>query len=223
MSNSDPADRDRRHSEFGTDPGSEREYHRDGPHRRHGRYLWKYTCRLLLRQFGHVDHGHISRRKSGHGRRDRDYPNGTSTTSPADQFTFVTPGPPPNVTSVTPNAGTTAGGIVFAVTGTGFTGTNAVNVGKTPAPFVINSDTSLTVTSPVEQAGTLDVTVTNPNGTSISGPDDQFTVIAPQPVVTSVGPSMGTADGGGSVTISGSGFTFATAVNFGVCQPRLTS
>jgi hypothetical protein len=144
-------------------------------------------------------------------------PNGTSATSSADQFTGVAPGPPPAVTSVTPNAGTTAGGVTFTITGTGFTGATAVNVGPTAASFVFSSDTSITATSPTEAAGTYDVTVTTPNGTSPPNPSgDQFTVVAPLPVVSSVGPSSGTTDGGTSVTISGSGFTFATAVAFGV-------
>ena len=142
-------------------------------------------------------------------------PNGTSTTSPADQFIFVAPGPPPTVTSVTPNAGTTAGGTSFTVTGTGFTGVSAVDVGKAPATFVVNSDTSLTAISPQEVAATYDVTTTNPNGTSATGIVDQFAVVAPQPVVTSVSPATGTADGGAVVTISGTGFTFASAVSFG--------
>ena len=142
-------------------------------------------------------------------------PNGTSATSAADQFTAVTPGPPPVVTAVTPNAGTTAGGVSFTINGTGFTGAGAVHVGTVAVPFVTNSDTSITATSVVQPAGTYDVTVATPNGPSATGTADQFTVTAPVPVVTGVSPPSDTTDGGTPVTISGSGLTFATAVSFG--------
>jgi hypothetical protein len=142
-------------------------------------------------------------------------PNGTSGSSPADQFTAVAPGPPPTITSVTPNAGTTAGGVSFTVNGAGFTGAQSVAVGGGAAAFVVNSDTSITATSPVEPAGTYDVTVTTPNGANSPSLADQFTVVAPLPVVTGVSPPSGTTDGATSVDVSGTGFTFATAVDFG--------
>ena len=53
--------------------------------------------------------------------------SGTSATSPADQFTFVTPAP--TVTSVSPTSGTTHGGTVVTITGTDFTGATAVDFG----------------------------------------------------------------------------------------------
>src|SRR5207302_877488 len=52
----------------------------------------------------------------------------------------------------------------------------AVDFGTTPAAsFVINSDTSITAVSPAHAAGTVDVTVTNAQGTSATTPLDQFT------------------------------------------------
>jgi len=142
-------------------------------------------------------------------------PNGPSAIVSSDQFTYVNPGPGPTVTEVTPNAGTTAGGIPIAVTGTAFTGANTVAFGNVDASFVVNSDTSITATAPVQLAGVVDITVTTPNGTSPANLSDQYTITAPVPVVTSVSPSTGSYDGGDSVTVNGSGFVFATAVTFG--------
>jgi hypothetical protein len=66
------------------------------------------------------------------------------------------------------------------VTGSGFTGTTAVSFGTAAAPnLAVASDTQLTVTSPPGAAGTVDVTVTTPAGTSATTPAGQYTYIAP--------------------------------------------
>ena len=75
----------------------------------------------------------------------------------------------------------------------------------------------------VNTAGTVDITVTTPAGTSATSSADQFTYIpstppAPTPAplaVTGVSPANGPAAGGTSVTITGTGFTGATDVRFG--------
>jgi hypothetical protein len=63
----------------------------------------------------------------------------------------------------------------------------------------------------------VDVTVVGPAGTSATSAADQFTYnpAAAVPVVSSISPASGAEAGGDSVTITGSGFTGATAVNFG--------
>src|SRR5437762_12909825 len=85
----------------------------------------------------------------------------------------------PAVDTVTPNTGSTAGGTVVTLTGCGFTGATAVTFGATPATtFTVNSDTKITATSPAHAAGTVDVRVTTPAGTSPTQPGDQFTYSA---------------------------------------------
>jgi hypothetical protein len=102
------------------------------------------------------------------------------------------------------------------IAGTAFTGATAVNFGSVAATsFTVDSNTQITATSPAENAGTVDVTVTTPAGTSAAGPGDRFRFAAP-PVVTSLDPSFGPKAGGSQVTISGSGFTGATGVSFSV-------
>ncbi|MFF8786351.1 IPT/TIG domain-containing protein, partial [Streptomyces sp. NPDC015125] len=102
----------------------------------------------------------------------------------------------------------------MTVTGTGFTGATAVRFGATPAPsFTVVSDTQITATTP-PGTGTVQVTVTTPIGIS-----NQFVTYAyittPAPVLSSVVPSSGPAAGGTTVTLTGTGFTGATAVRFG--------
>ncbi|MEV7471830.1 IPT/TIG domain-containing protein, partial [Streptomyces kronopolitis] len=121
---------------------------------------------------------------------------------------------PPAVISVSPASGSTGGGTGVTVTGTGFTGATAVRFGATQGTAVtVISDTQITVISP-PGTGTVQVTVTTPAGTS-----NQFVTFAytttPAPVLTALDPSSGPAVGGTVVTLSGSGFSGATAVRFG--------
>nr|WP_269330251.1 IPT/TIG domain-containing protein [Kineosporia babensis] len=142
-------------------------------------------------------------------------PGGTSANTTADDFTYVST---PTVTNVNPSSGSVSGGTSVTITGTGFAGLSgaaAVKFGGTNATsYTVNSTTSITAVSPAGSAGTIDVTVTNPAGTSPASAADQFTYIA-LPTVSSVSPATGPLGGGTSVTITGTGFTGATAVNFG--------
>ncbi|WP_102299756.1 S-layer family protein, partial [Janthinobacterium sp. AD80] len=137
---------------------------------------------------------------------------GTSATSAADQFTYV---PAPTVTGISPTAGPVGGGTTVIITGTGFGGTTAVTFGATAASgFTVNSATQITATAPAGSAGTVDVRVTTPGGTSATSAADQFTFIG-VPTVSSLSPTAGPAAGGTSVIITGTRFTGATAVTFG--------
>jgi hypothetical protein len=141
-------------------------------------------------------------------------PGGTSTTSSADQFTYTAA---PSVTSITPTAGPLSGGTTVTIVGAGFTGTTAVDFGSVAATkFNFISDTEITATSPAASAaGAVDVTVVNPGGTSPTLTADQFTYTA-VPTVSTVSPAAGPLNGGTTVTITGTGFTNATGVDFGL-------
>src|SRR5262249_36935324 len=121
------------------------------------------------------------------------------------------------VSGVSPTSGSTAGGTSVTISGSGFTGASAVSFGGVAAAgFTINSATQITATAPPQAAGTVDVIVTTPSGTSVVSAADHFTYnAAPLPAVTGVSPNTGTTAGGTSVTITGSNFTAATAVTFG--------
>jgi hypothetical protein len=141
-------------------------------------------------------------------------PSGTSLTSSADQYTYVDV---PTVTGLSAPSGLSGGGATEDITGAGFTTATAVDFGPgNGASFVVNSDTSITATTPSSPAGAgpVDVTVTNPGGTSVTSAADVFTYLA-LPAVTSVFPPAGALAGGTQVVISGSGFTPSTTVEFG--------
>jgi hypothetical protein len=143
---------------------------------------------------------------------------GTSATNSADEFTYA---PAPTVNGVTPATGSTLGGTAVTITGTHFTGAgyavSAVNFGGSAGAIVsVSPDgTSISATSPAGSTGPVGVTVVTPGGSATS--PTQFTY-APPPVVSAIAPSYGPVTGGTSVTITGTGFSGATAVNFGGTQ-----
>ncbi len=136
---------------------------------------------------------------------------GTSATSAADQFTYVSA---PTVTSVSPTAGPTAGGTSVVITGTNLSGATAVTFGATAATgFTVNGATQITATAPAG-TGTVDVRITTAGGTSATSAADQFTYV-PAPTVTSISPTSGPQAGGTTVTLTGTNLSGATAVTFG--------
>jgi len=82
----------------------------------------------------------------------------------------------PIVVGVSPATGLAAGGTAITVSGAGFTGATGVTVGGTAATAVVVVNTNtLTCTTPAKAAGTYDVRVTTPKGTSaIVGAADNF-------------------------------------------------
>lgn len=83
--------------------------------------------------------------------------------------------PAPNVSGVSPAAGSTAGGLAVTVTGGHFTGATAVDFGAAAATsVVVVSPTSITCVSPAHSAATVHVTVTTPAGTSSTSVADEF-------------------------------------------------
>ncbi len=126
--------------------------------------------------------------------------------------------PPPAVTSVSPPSGSTGGGTAVTLSGSGFTGATIVTFGSAVAStFTVVSNTSLTVTSPVNTVGVVAVQVTGPTGTSAATTGSEFTYVPPPglPVVSGVSPSSGPSAGGTVVTVTGTGFTGTSSVVFG--------
>ena len=139
-------------------------------------------------------------------------PDGASAPSPNDLFSYMAA---PAVTDISPPTGPADGGTLVTITGSGLAGATGINFGAVAASdFTIDSPTQITATSPMESAGTVDVTVTTAGGVSIVSSADQFMFVA-VPAVTGVSPASGPVAGGTTVTITGTGFTAATAVDFG--------
>ena len=127
------------------------------------------------------------------------------------------PAAPPVVTSLNTSTGATAGGTGVTISGSGFTLATSVDFGSTAGTsLVVASDIAIAIVSPAG-TGTVNVTVTTPNGTSATSSADLFTYtssVSPR-VVTGLNMTRGATAGGTSVRISGSGFTGATSVKFG--------
>jgi hypothetical protein len=108
-------------------------------------------------------------------------PGGTSVASM--QFTYAAPPPLPTLTSLTPATGSTAGGTIVTLTGTNFTGVTGVTFGGTAATvFNVVNATTITCTTPARSAGSVNVLVTTPGGTSVAS--TLFTYAAPSSSAT---------------------------------------
>lgn len=118
----------------------------------------------------------------------------------------------PIVVRVKPDAGSGVGGTRVHILGSNFTGASAVRFGGTPAvSFAVESARKITATAPAG-TGTVDITVTTPEGTSATGASDRFSYL---PAVTSVEPRVGPVGGGYEVMINGVALGEATGVDFG--------
>ncbi|MCG0286557.1 IPT/TIG domain-containing protein [Streptomyces sp. PSAA01] len=126
----------------------------------------------------------------------------------------------PALTGISPTTGPASGGTVVTLTGTNLLGATAVRFGAANATsFTVVSATQITAVAP-PGSGTVQVTVTGPGGTS-NGLAYSY-VPAPVPVLSGVSPGQGPAAGGNTVTLSGSGFTGASAVRFGSASASFT-
>jgi hypothetical protein len=126
--------------------------------------------------------------------------------------TFTYLAVPATSTSLTPTSGPESGGTPVTITGSGFTGATGVTFDATPGTaFTVVNDTTITVTSPVHAPGNAAVTVLDPAGNSAPL---AFAFLAVPATATSVAPTSGPVVGGTPVTVTGSGFLGATAVQF---------
>jgi hypothetical protein len=140
-------------------------------------------------------------------------PDGQSATLP-NSFTYDLP---PSISAVSPNSGPTAGGTAVSITGANFLAGVIVLFGTTPATGVtLISPTQIQATSPAGTAGTVSVTVINPDLQSAVLPNAfSYTVTLPPPTMTTVSPSTGPTTGGTAVVITGTNFQSGATVTFG--------
>lgn len=156
----------------------------------------------------------------------------------------------PTVTTVSPSTGYTTGGSTpITITGTGFIPGATVSFGGVAGYGVaVHSLTSLTVYNPAHAGGVVDVTVTTTGGTSALSAADHFTFVAPGsgptggtggsggsggsggaganapvPSITRLTRSAGPTAGGGTLMVTGSGFTGTPAVHFGATPAGVVS
>lgn len=81
------------------------------------------------------------------------------------------------ISGMSPVTGSQNGGDTVSLSGSGFTGATGVMFGHVAGTdLVVNSDTSMTVVTPAQAPGTVDVTVVTPAGTSGTGAATSFVV-----------------------------------------------
>ncbi len=139
---------------------------------------------------------------------------GTTSVSEADRFRYLQT-LPLRVTKLLPSSGALIGGTAVTITGSAFVGATEVHFGSASATsFSVKANHTINAIAPAG-TGTVDVTVTTPEGTSPTSPADQFSYVASPPVVERVSPSEAREQGGTRVKIIGTGFVGATEVRFG--------
>jgi len=128
-----------------------------------------------------------------------------SSTAPSiGAFEYVPPAP--TVTSVSPSAGSAAGGTSITITGTDLATATAVTIGGNVVNFTVVSSTSITTTTPAHTAGAVSIEVTTVSGTN--------TANALYNYVPTVTPSTSNlAINATTLTITGAGFDTIAANN----------
>jgi hypothetical protein len=121
--------------------------------------------------------------------------------------------PAPTVSSILPTSGSTAGGTVVTISGSGFSNPT-VKFGGIAATNVSSSASSITATTPAHAAGAVDVVVTNSDNQSATVTQG-FTYVLPNPTISNVSPNTGPTTGGTLVTITGTNFQTGATVKFG--------
>ena len=112
----------------------------------------------------------------------------------------------PDLSSLHPRSGPTAGGTVLKVFGYRFRDGATVTIGGNEAANVVfESPTCLSCETPAGSAGVADVVVVNPDGQAdmLSG---AYIYVSP-PALTSISPANGPTIGGTLITLSGSGIS----------------
>lgn len=147
-------------------------------------------------------------------------PIGSNTTIGTQNDFFYTGGP--TVTFISPSTGPATGNTIVTITGTGFTSSGmTVKFGTVAAVFTYIDTTTIVAVAPAQSAGTVDIIVTTPGGTSPNTAADNYTYTgSAAPVVTSVSPASGPI--GTTITITGTGFTGATSVTVGGVSASFT-
>jgi hypothetical protein len=111
-----------------------------------------------------------------------------------------------------------AAGTAVTITGAGLSSVTSVRFGTDEATFVpqtVGAVTKLVATAPAHAAGVVDVTVTNPAGTSPVAATGRFTYVPPAPQVVSLSPVSSLIFGGVPVTLTGTDLKGVTVVRLG--------
>ncbi|WP_028543967.1 IPT/TIG domain-containing protein [Paenibacillus taiwanensis] len=132
-------------------------------------------------------------------------------------FSYITPPPPPKpeVTSVSPDKGLMAGGQVATVNGAKFVDGAVVSMGGKSVTTVFLSDSQLRIrTLAWPTPGSVDVTVTNPDGQSATLTAGFTYELPPAPTVASITPDSSVFNESIVIVIKGENFDAGTIAFF---------
>jgi hypothetical protein len=134
------------------------------------------------------------------------------------------PAPAPIASAISPDSGTTSGGTLVTVTGTGFQPGARLSLRGVPATSVdVVSSTSITAVTPANSAGVADVVVTNSDGqvgTLASG----YTYVAPPPPPDTTPPTVGFNSPAAGAEVTGIvSVSVSASDNVGVTEVSLTA
>ncbi len=136
----------------------------------------------------------------------------------ASGFTYTSP-TTLSISGASPAQGPTSGGTAVIITGKGFQAGAVVRFGGSQSAAVtVASSTQINAVSPAGSAGTVSITVTNPDTQSASLASG-FTYTSPTTLsVSGASPAQGSTSGGTAVTLTGKGFQAGAVVRFGASQ-----
>ncbi len=151
-------------------------------------------------------------------------PNGAyvKSASAGGQHQLLLTPPPPAITHVSPAVAPTSGGTSVTLAGTNLAGATAVRFGTTVGTINSTSPTSITVTAPAGTAGTVDLRVITPSGTSTVTPADRFSWVGRSVSIVGWGSDQFDQLGDGSSTLSVPAVERAKAVGNTVVASSVT-
>ena len=116
-------------------------------------------------------------------------PGGTSDDPYGNVPLFTYNAPTPVISAVSPTNGSTGGGTVLTISGSGFTTARQVGFGNPDAPgsltrvpassFISISDSQIVLPTPARPPATVDVVVTTDGGENVAAASDHFTFVSP--------------------------------------------
>jgi hypothetical protein len=123
--------------------------------------------------------------------------------------------PAPTVTGISPESGSSEGGTLVTIKGSGFVAGTTVEIGGVASAVEVLSETELTAITGAYAVGSQQVVVHTPEGESTGGSTYTY-VLTAAPTISSVSPISGPSEGGTLVRIEGSGFLAgSTSVRIG--------
>jgi hypothetical protein len=134
----------------------------------------------------------------------------------------IAPASAPVISSVSPKSGSTAGGTTVTIAGSNFQAGAAVLFGGIAASSAtVSGATQIHAVTPAHIAGTVDVTVRDPNGESSTlSSSFAYSASSTPPTISGVSPGSGAPRA--QVTITGTNFKSGATVDFGTTNAAST-